>query len=94
MLSLSVATAFMIHSQHVLNADYNPVAATEIGLFKEMLILMYATFEDKLKTDKGISLVSIHETTRDAQHIYKELTKHAASSTAAQLSGDSFLKFI
>jgi hypothetical protein len=32
--------------------------------------------------------------TRDAQSIYKELKKHAKSSTAAQLSGDTLLKYI
>jgi hypothetical protein len=53
-----------------------------------------AVFEEKLKTDKGKSLVSAYESTRDAQAIYKELTKHAKSSTAAQLSGDNLLKYI
>ena len=71
-----VATAFMHHTQHVLDGDYKPVTATEISLFKEMQIFMYAVFEDKLKTDKGKSLVSNYESTRDAQRIYKELTKH------------------
>jgi hypothetical protein len=55
---------------------------------------MYAVFEDKLKTDKGKMLVSNYKTTRDAQRIYKELSKHATSSTAAQLSGDTLLKYI
>jgi hypothetical protein len=55
---------------------------------------MYAVFEEKLKTDKGKSLVSAYENTRDAQAIYKELTKHAKSSTAARLSGETLLKYI
>jgi hypothetical protein len=86
-----VATEFMYHTQQVLVAVYKPDTATEIGLFKEMQVFMYAVFEDKLKTDKGKSLVSNYETTRDARRIYKELTTHATSSTAAQLSGDSLL---
>jgi hypothetical protein len=60
-----VVTTFIHHTQHVLNADYKPVTAMEIGLFKEMQIVMYAVFEDKLKTDKGKSLVSNYKTTRD-----------------------------
>jgi hypothetical protein len=53
-----VAMVFMHHTQHVLVADYKPVTTTEIGLFKEMQIIMYAVYEDKLKTNKGKSLVS------------------------------------
>ena len=55
---------------------------------------MYAVFEEHLKTDTGKSLVSRYELTHDAQSIYKELKKHAKSSTAAQLSGDTLLKYI
>jgi hypothetical protein len=84
----------MHHTQHVLDADYKPVIATEIDLFKEMQILIYAVSKDKLKTNKGKLLVSNYETGRDAQRIYKELTKHATSSTAAQLHGDTLLKYI
>jgi hypothetical protein len=50
--------------------------------------------EDHLKTDKGKSLVSQYEKTRDAQQIYRDLKKHALASTAAQLSGDTLLQYI
>ena len=54
---------------------------------------MYAVLEDHLKTVKGKSLVSHYESTRDVQSIYyRELKKHALSSTAAQLSGDTLLQ--
>jgi hypothetical protein len=49
---------------------------------------MYAVMEDHLKTDKGMSLVSHYESTCDALSIYRDLKKHALSSTAVQLSGD------
>jgi hypothetical protein len=39
-------------------------------------------------------LVSHFEATRDAQSIYQELMKHALSSTAAQLSGETLLQYI
>jgi hypothetical protein len=55
---------------------------------------MYAILEEHLKTDKGKSLVSQFEATRDAQSIYKELKKHALNSTAEQLSGDTLLQYI
>jgi hypothetical protein len=50
--------------------------------------------QTRLQTDKGKSLVSQFEATRDAQSIYQELVKHALSSTAAQLSGDTLLQYI
>jgi hypothetical protein len=59
-----------------------------------MQIFMYAVFEEHLKTSKGKSLVSQNEETHDVQSIYRELKKHAPSSTAAQLSGDTLLQYI
>jgi hypothetical protein len=44
--------------------------------------------------DKVKSLVSAYESKRDAQSIYKELTKHAMSCTEEQVSGDTLLKYI
>jgi hypothetical protein len=55
---------------------------------------MYAVMADHLKTDKGKSLVSQYEGTRDAQSIYRELVKHALASTLAWLSGDDLLRYI
>jgi hypothetical protein len=90
-----VTTAFMHHTQHILVGDYTPsVTPTEVGLFREMQIFMYAVFEKKVKTDKGMSLVSAYNSTRDAQAFYLVLTKHTKSATAAQLSGDTLLKYI
>jgi hypothetical protein len=49
---------------------------------------MFAVMADHLTTDKGKSLASQYEGTRDAQSIYRELVKHALASTSAWLSGD------
>jgi hypothetical protein len=87
-----VATTHMHHTHLILDEAYVPKTADEKGLFAEMQTFMYAVFEEKLKTDKGKSLVSQYESTRDAQMIYAELSRHAKSSTAAQLSGDTLLK--
>ena len=89
-----VATAHMHHTHLVLDEGYFPKTDNERAVFKEMQTFMYAVLEDHLKTDKGKSLVSHYEGTRDAQSIYRELKKHALSSTAAQLSGDTLLQYI
>ena len=89
-----VATAHMHHTQLVLDETYVPKADSDVAVFKEMQTFMYAVLEEHLKTDKGRSLVSQYEMTRDAQSIYRELKKHALSSTAAQLSGDTLLQYV
>jgi hypothetical protein len=54
----------------------------------------YAVMEEKLKSEKGKSLISEFEEKRDAQSVHRELKKHALGSTAAQLSGDTLLRYI
>ena len=85
------ATARMHHTHLVLDETYSPKSEVEYAVFMEMQVFMYAVLEDHLKTGKGKSLVSQYEGTHDAQSIYRELKKHALSSTAAQLSGDTLL---
>jgi len=89
-----VATAHMHHTDLVLQGDYAPRNDADAALFREMQTFMYAVMEEHLKSDKGKSLVSQYEATRDAQSIYRELKKHALSSTSAQLSGDTLLQYI
>jgi hypothetical protein len=91
-----VATAFIHHTHHVLDdEEYFPKTPTKIGLFQEMQTLMYAVFEEQLKTDTGKLLVSQYKMICDAQSIYsKELKMHAKSSTAALLSGGTLLNYI
>jgi hypothetical protein len=89
-----VATAHMHHTHLVLDEHYMPTTPTEKVLFKELQMFMYAILEDHLKTDKGKSLISQYEHTRDVQSVYRELKKHARNSTAAQISGDTLLQYI
>ena len=89
-----VATAHMHHTHLVLDARYRPVTEDEKAVFHEVQTFMYAVLEENLKTDKGKSLVSQFELTRDAQRIYYELKKHAQSTTAAQITGDTLLQYI
>jgi hypothetical protein len=88
-----VATACMHHTELVFNEKYVPKNDDEKIVFKEMQFFMYAVFEEHLKTSKGKSLVSQYEETHDVQSIYRDLKKHALSSTAAQLSGDTLLQY-
>ena len=88
------ATARMHHTHLVLDETYAPNSEEEYAVFREMQVFMYAVFEEHLKTGKGKSLVSQYEEHHDAQSIYRELKKHALSSTAAQLSGDTLLQYI
>jgi hypothetical protein len=80
-----VATSHMHHINNMLDKSYHPTSDIEMAVFKEIQTLMYAVLEVHLKTDKGQLLVSQVESTRDAQSIYRELKKHAQSSTAAKL---------
>jgi hypothetical protein len=89
-----VATAHMHHTHFVLDDTYVPKTDADVAVFKEMQTFMYAVLGEHLKTDKGRSLVSQYEMTSDAQSIYYELKKHALSSTAAQLSGDTLLQYV
>ena len=89
-----VANAFMHHTHLVLDSEYVPKAPDEVEVFHEMQTFMYAVLQAVLLTDKGKSLVSEHEATRDAQSIYRELKRHALSSTSAQISADKLLQYI
>jgi hypothetical protein len=89
-----VATAHMHHTHLVLDENYKPSSPTDVAVFQEIQTFMYAVLEEHLKTDKGKSLISQYESSQDTQSIYRELLKHAKSSTAAQISGDTLLQYI
>jgi hypothetical protein len=55
---------------------------------------IYSVFEEKLKCNKGKSLVQDYDDTRYAQALYASLKRHAKQSTAAHISGDTLLKHI
>jgi hypothetical protein len=87
--------AHMHHTRLVLDEGYHPSNDVDAAVFKEMQSFMYAVLQTHLQTDKGKSLVSQFEAILDAHSVYKELVKHALSSTAVQLSdGDTLLQYI
>jgi hypothetical protein len=77
-----------------LDENYQPKTKSEKEVFQEMQFFMYVVIEEKLKLDKGKSLVNDHENTRDAQTIYAALKCHGMQSTAAHISGDALLKYV
>jgi hypothetical protein len=54
-------------------------------MFQEMQFFMYSVFEEKLKSDKGKSLVQDYEDTHDAQALYTLLKLHAKQSPVAHI---------
>jgi hypothetical protein len=52
-----VLTACTHHTQLVLDENYKPKTKMEKEVFQEMEFFMYSFFEEKLKSDKGRSLV-------------------------------------
>jgi hypothetical protein len=86
-----VATAYMHHSHLVLNKKYVPKTPNEIEVFQEIQTFMYVVMEEKLKLEKGKSLISEFKEKHDAQSVYRKLKTHALGSTATQLSGDTLL---
>jgi hypothetical protein len=84
-----VSTAYTHHTQLVLDKNYKPKTETEKEVFQEMRFFMHSVFEEKLKSDKGKSLVQDYEDTRDSQALHTALKLHAKQSTAAHISVDT-----
>jgi hypothetical protein len=63
------ATAHMHHMHLVLDENYVPQDDNEKAVFWEMQTFVCALIADHLKRDKGKSVVSQYEGTRDAQSI-------------------------
>jgi hypothetical protein len=78
-----VATTYMHHTHLVLNKKYVLRTPNKIEEFQEIKTFMYAVIDEKLKSEKGKSLISEFEEKHDAQSVYCELKKHALGSTAA-----------
>ena len=63
----------------------DPTNQEQVDLFRVKQDFMYAVFVDKLKTDKAKSLVRTHETTQDAQQVWRSLLDHQQTSTTGEL---------
>ena len=79
---------------NILNPNYNPLTPEDKQLFNEKQKFVYAVFEQKLVTDKGKSLVRLHESTYDAQAVYDELVAHYTKSTKASLDLTQLMQYL
>jgi hypothetical protein len=91
-----VATAFMHHKQHVLDADYKPVTATEIGLFKfSRKCKSLCTLSSK--TSSKPTKVNSWSTTTKLHVMPNESTRNLPSMPQApqwhRFFGDTLLKY-
>jgi hypothetical protein len=55
---------------------------------------MYAVFARTMQTDKGKAIVRAHETTFDAQKVYKEMHDYCVTSTKALMNSSTLLAYI
>ena len=69
----------------------DPTNQAQVDLFRVKQDFMYSVFVDKLKTDKAKSLVRTHETTQDAQQVWRSLLDHQQTSTTGELHRKSIM---
>ena len=69
----------------------DPTDQAQVDLFRVQQDFMYAVFVDKLKTDKAKSLVRTHETTQDAQQVWRSLLDHQQTSTTGELHREGIM---
>ena len=79
---------------NVFNPKFRPKGSEERELFLLQLYYVYAIFCTNLKTDYGRKLVRDHESSQNAQAIWKELSNDAEKSTVAQLNATDLLQYI
>jgi len=73
----------------VLEVTYSPTSPEEKALFKVKNTFMYSVFTRSLTTAKSRIHLRAHESTQDAQAVYKDLIKAFEDGTAATLSAES-----
>ena len=93
----SVETTARTHGTHnILNGTFVPTPGDvdAVDLFEAQKNFMYCVFESKLKTDRGMGIVRLHENDRDAQAVWRELTAHQTTSTTGTLVREDLLGFL
>ncbi len=90
----TLATARAQDVDDVLDPSYKPPTSEARDLFKEKQKYVYSVLETFVLTDVGKSIVRKHESTFDAQLVFKELVAHAQSSTKASLDSAELLSYI
>jgi hypothetical protein len=78
----------------ILNATYVPANDSEIELFHEKQMYLYAVLEAKVLTDKGKAIIREHENDFNAQSAYAKLVEHHLRSTKAKIESSMTLSYI
>jgi Reverse transcriptase (RNA-dependent DNA polymerase) len=84
----SVETTADTHgTSDILNGTFvpDPTDLNAVALFQSKQRFMYSVWESKIKTDMGMSFVRNHETDRDAQAVWRELSAHQTTSTTGSI---------
>ena len=79
------ATIYAHGCENVINPSYVPSSQDDIVLFEEQQKFMYDVWATILKTPMGKHYVRLHESTRDAQAVWRDLTTYMRSSTRADI---------
>jgi len=88
------ATGASHNCEDVFDPSYKPKGPEAIALFHEKQKFICSAFVDTLKTDLGKLLVREHESTSDAQEIFRKLLIDAKTSTRAVLDADAVLAYL
>lgn len=81
----TVATAYAHGCENVINSSYVPTTSDDIVLFEEQKKFMYDVWTTILKTPMGKHFVRQHESTRDAQAVWRDYMNYMRSSTRADI---------
>ena len=80
--------------EEVFLPDYVPDSDEKVALFTEKQKFAFAVLEAKVLTEEGKLIVRKHETTYDAQTVYKLLLEHHRRSTKARIESAATLSYI
>ena len=78
----------------VMDPTYQPTNQDELDLFNEIQKFMYDVFITTLKTSMGRHFVRVHESTGDAQAVWKDYSYHMRTSTKADMELEDLLTII
>lgn len=81
----TIATVYAHGCENVINGSYAPTSSDDAVLFEEQKKFMYDVWTTILKTPMGKHFVRQHESTRDAQAVWRDYVNYMRSSTRADI---------
>ena len=82
---LTQATIYAHGCENVINPSYVPTSNDDIALFAEQQKFMYDIWASILRTPMGKHFVRLHESTRDAQAVWRDYSNYMRNSTRADI---------